>query len=462
MRSGAWRCRWRGPGFVSGAVLGFAHTVGEFGVVLMIGGNIPGRTRVLSVAVYEHVEMLQWREAHLLAGGMLAIRLPGDSGGAAAGTAQRAVAAMSVAPAQVEACFAGTLGGFRLQVSFQFPASGVTALFGPSGSGKTTILRCIAGLQRLPGSLQVGDETWHGRCPRRVPQAAPAAHRLRVPGRRAWFPHLSVRGNLLYGARRAGVPPALTFPAVVEMLGLGLLLERIAGGAVGGRAAARGGGGAPCCRSRACCCWTSPCRRWTKDAREEIVSYFEVLDRELSIPMLYVSHDLAEVARLSDHLVVLDAGRQAGRGAGAPDSGAPRPGPGRGALRGGRGAGRAGCRARRPLPPEPAAAWPAGHHRAPGRSARWRRGTPTHPGARRGTQHASPARDQHPQRAAREPWRRSASSRERPTRKRWWRSGSGRLRARITREAAADLALRAGKRVFALVKSISFEPPARS
>ena len=59
------------PGFVSGAVLGFAHTVGEFGVVLMIGGHIPGRTRVLSVAVYEFVETLQWREAHLLAGGML-------------------------------------------------------------------------------------------------------------------------------------------------------------------------------------------------------------------------------------------------------------------------------------------------------------------------------------------------------------------------------------------------------
>ncbi len=60
------------PGFVSGAVLGFAHTVGEFGVVLMIGGNIPGRTRVLSVAVFEYVETLQWQAAHLLAGGMLA------------------------------------------------------------------------------------------------------------------------------------------------------------------------------------------------------------------------------------------------------------------------------------------------------------------------------------------------------------------------------------------------------
>lgn len=59
------------PGFMTGAVLGFAHTVGEFGVVLMIGGNIPGETRVLSVAIYDYVETLQWAHAHLLAGGML-------------------------------------------------------------------------------------------------------------------------------------------------------------------------------------------------------------------------------------------------------------------------------------------------------------------------------------------------------------------------------------------------------
>lgn len=59
------------PGFVTGAVLGFAHTIGEFGVVLMIGGNIPGETRVLSVAIYDHVETLQWAKAHILAGGLL-------------------------------------------------------------------------------------------------------------------------------------------------------------------------------------------------------------------------------------------------------------------------------------------------------------------------------------------------------------------------------------------------------
>jgi molybdate transport system permease protein len=58
-------------GLLTGAVLGFAHTVGEFGVVLMIGGNIPGETRVLSVAIYDRVESLEWTQAHLLAGGML-------------------------------------------------------------------------------------------------------------------------------------------------------------------------------------------------------------------------------------------------------------------------------------------------------------------------------------------------------------------------------------------------------
>ena len=59
------------PGFVTAAVLGFAHTVGEFGVVLMIGGNIPGKTQVLSMAIYNHVEALEYANAHWLAGGML-------------------------------------------------------------------------------------------------------------------------------------------------------------------------------------------------------------------------------------------------------------------------------------------------------------------------------------------------------------------------------------------------------
>ena len=63
------------PGFVTASVLGFAHTVGEFGVVLMIGGNIPGETRVLSVALYDHVEAAEFAEAHRLAAGMVVFAL---------------------------------------------------------------------------------------------------------------------------------------------------------------------------------------------------------------------------------------------------------------------------------------------------------------------------------------------------------------------------------------------------
>lgn len=59
------------PGFLTAAVLGFAHTIGEFGVVLMIGGNIPGETKVISIAIYDHVESLAYQQAHLLSAGLL-------------------------------------------------------------------------------------------------------------------------------------------------------------------------------------------------------------------------------------------------------------------------------------------------------------------------------------------------------------------------------------------------------
>ena len=76
LRASPWRAFWSvavplaRPGFLTAAILGFAHTVGEFGVVLMIGGNIPGVTKVMSVAIFDFVETSRWREAHLLAAGM--------------------------------------------------------------------------------------------------------------------------------------------------------------------------------------------------------------------------------------------------------------------------------------------------------------------------------------------------------------------------------------------------------
>jgi molybdate transport system permease protein len=61
------------PGFLTAAVLGFAHTLGEFGVVLMVGGNIPGSTQVVSIAIYNHVEALEYAQAHQVAGLLLAL-----------------------------------------------------------------------------------------------------------------------------------------------------------------------------------------------------------------------------------------------------------------------------------------------------------------------------------------------------------------------------------------------------
>jgi molybdate transport system permease protein len=77
LRASPWRAFWTvavplaRPGFITGAVLGFTHTIGEFGVVLMIGGSIPNQTKVLSIAIYDYVETGQWREANILAAGMV-------------------------------------------------------------------------------------------------------------------------------------------------------------------------------------------------------------------------------------------------------------------------------------------------------------------------------------------------------------------------------------------------------
>lgn len=366
---------------------------------------------------------------------------------------------MSVAPARVEARFAGTVGDFRLQVSFQFPASGVTALFGPSGSGKTTILRCIAGLQRLPGRFLIGDETWQDDA--RGVFRKPHQRRIGYVFQEAsLFPHLSVRGNLLYGARRAGTPPALTLPAVVEMLGLGLLLERMPAALSGGERQRVAVGRALLSQPRLLLL-DEPLSALDQGAREEIVSYFEVLDRELSIPMLYVSHDLAEVARLSDHLVVLDAGAKLAEG------------PVRQILE------------RLDLDPT-AERFEAGvvldarvaAHDARYHLSRLRHGrqiiTVPLVDAAVGAPVRLRIRARDVALSTRRPRAISIRNvlpgtvvaiREQPGTayaEALVEIGGGRLRARITREAAADLALRAGKRVFALVKSISFERPGPS
>jgi hypothetical protein len=138
-------------GFITGAVLAFAHTLGEFGVVLMLGGNIPGRTQTASIVIYNHVEAFDYR------GGATAVRHAAHCLLRAAADRLRRQSAR----ARSRGCRVSlaldidwTRPDFQLTVDCEFPSSGITALFGRSGSGKTTLLRCIAGLEHAPRRLR--------------------------------------------------------------------------------------------------------------------------------------------------------------------------------------------------------------------------------------------------------------------------------------------------------------------
>jgi len=205
----------------------------------------------------------------------------------------------------IEARFSGRLGDFTLDVAISTPAAGVTVLFGPSGSGKTTVLRCLAGLARLEGRLQVGDEVWQdGR-------AFTAPHRRRVGyvfQDAALFEHLSVRGNLLYGRKRAGLGADAEFDRLVALLGLEGLLERGAGKLSGGERQRVAIGRALLSAPRLLL-MDEPLASLDAARKAEVVPYVEALHRDARIPIFYVTHDVTEAARLGDRMLMMRDGR---------------------------------------------------------------------------------------------------------------------------------------------------------
>jgi molybdate transport system ATP-binding protein len=203
--------------------------------------------------------------------------------------------------------------GFTLDVSLGLPERGVTALFGPSGCGKTSVLRALAGLERAAGRVALGDAVWQDdSCRIFLPtHRRPLAYVIQEA---ALFPHLSVQGNLDYGLRRTPVAQRrIALDQAVELLGIAPLLGRRSTALSGGErqrvAIARA-----LVTSPQLLLMDEPLAALDAARKAEILPYLEGLNAALAIPIVYVSHAIAEVARLADHLVLLDQGRVVAQG----------------------------------------------------------------------------------------------------------------------------------------------------
>jgi molybdate transport system ATP-binding protein len=217
-------------------------------------------------------------------------------------------------PGQIQARFRGKIGGFSLDASFAVPATGVTAIFGPSGCGKTTVARCLAGLQYLPASFcAVDGEIWQDQSTFRKVHQRPIGY---VFQEASLFPHLSVRRNLLYGAPRdlaAPGPDGIGFDEVIELLGLSRLLDRSPQNLSGGERQRVAIGRALLSQPKLLL-MDEPLSALDRLTKNEILPFLERLHERLSLPVIYISHDMSEIERLADHLILMQHGKVLGAG----------------------------------------------------------------------------------------------------------------------------------------------------
>lgn len=203
-------------------------------------------------------------------------------------------------------------GAFTLDAAIDAPATGLTALFGPSGAGKTTLLRCVAGLEPAArGTVRVGAATWQDDATFVPPHRRPVG--LVFQDARL-FRHMSVADNLHYGWRR--VPPSrrtLAPDDVARLLGLGDLLDRRPAGLSGGEAQ-RVAIGRALLAGPALLLLDEPLASVDVARKDEILPFLEHLHRSLAIPILLVTHDLDDVARLADTVVAIEGGRVRAQG----------------------------------------------------------------------------------------------------------------------------------------------------
>lgn len=207
----------------------------------------------------------------------------------------------------IEAHYSISRGNFNLDVDLSIPSSGITALFGPSGSGKTTLLRALAGLDHYKNAeLTVDGTTWQKGSYFMPPHRRPVGYIFQEP---SLFTHLNVRSNLEYGMKRS--PPStnrIALEHAIELLGIAHLLKRqpetLSGGEQQRVAIARALAVNP-----ELLLMDEPLAALDQKRKQELLPYIESLHQELDIPIIYVSHSHEELARLADHLVLVENGQ---------------------------------------------------------------------------------------------------------------------------------------------------------
>ena len=299
-----------GPGVLTGAVIGFAASLGEFGAVITFAANIPGQTQTLPLAIYTALQAPGGENAaarlSLVSVGTGA-GVPGCRGAAWAGSAA-AHRAMTLAVR-----FRHDYPGVSLDIDFEAPVPGTTVLFGRSGAGKSTIISVVAGLFR-PASCHVSVNGTVLADTDRGVFVLPERRRIGLVFQDArLFPHMTVAGNLRYGLRRAA-GRAIQFGEVVDLLGLERMLARRPGRLSGGERS-RVAIGRALLSQPVLLAMDEPLASLDEQHKAEILPYLARLKHGLSLPILYVTHALDEVARLADLLVLIRAGHVVASGA---------------------------------------------------------------------------------------------------------------------------------------------------
>ncbi len=291
-------------GIIAGSLLMFARGLGEFGATIIVAGNIPGVTQTIPLAIYEYVSSpggtpWQWPSASSpLPSPLWSFSFMSGSAGAWSGQIDM----------ELRVSLQKEYGTFFLDADFALRGEWI-GIFGPSGSGKSTLVSLIAGLHHPDSGLIVldGETLFDSR--HRLDVHAERRRISMVFQRPHLFPHLSVKGNLLYGYKRcAPLHRKVTLDSVVEVLGIDNLLDRGVKNLSGGEKQRVAIGRAVLSNPRLLV-MDEPLSALDDALKFQIIPFLKNACRIFEIPYLFISHSLLEMRIMTDQLLNIVDGR---------------------------------------------------------------------------------------------------------------------------------------------------------